>query len=57
MTLRWREEHGEYILESSFPLLGTRGPRIAPSGFEAGCYGADDGTGKPSRQLHGTVWL
>jgi len=36
MTLRWREEHGEYILESSFPLLGTRGPRIAPSGFEAG---------------------
>lgn len=36
MTLRWREEDGGYVLESSFPLLGKRGPRIAPSGVEAG---------------------
>ena len=38
MTLRWCQEDGGYILQSSFPLLGNRGPKIKRFGVEGGFW-------------------
>ena len=45
MTLRWREEHGEYILESSFPLLGRQGPGSRRPGLRPDATGQTMGLG------------
>jgi hypothetical protein len=36
MTLRWRRDGEDFVLESSMPVLRHRGPRLGPSGVEAG---------------------
>ncbi|HVF14599.1 MAG TPA: hypothetical protein VM942_08365 [Acidimicrobiales bacterium] len=36
MTAEWRQDGDDLVLESSLPVFGRRGPRVGPSGIEAG---------------------
>lgn len=53
MTLRWRFDGEDYILESSLPVIGRRGPRIGRAGVEDGILRRRT---RPWREIAALTW-
>ncbi len=53
VTLRWRVDGEDYILESSVPVIGRRGPRIGRTGVEDGLLRRRT---RPWREVAALTW-